>query len=135
MKQVPKLLLMLSMASLSACASEAENKRPSHAFDVPPVTEGDWYRPTPDTRWQWQLSGDVNTGYNVEVYDIDLFDNRQEVIAELKNSRKKVICYFSAGSSEDWRPDFNGFSESGMGKPMEGWEGERWLDVRSENVR
>ena len=49
-------------------------------------------------------------------------------------SGKHVICYFSAGSSENWRPDFSKFKPADMGKELEGWPGERWLDVRSANV-
>ena len=42
--------------------------------DVPPVTEGDWYRPAADVTWQWQLTGTPNTSYDVEIYDLDLFE-------------------------------------------------------------
>ena len=46
--------------------------------DAPPITEGDWYRPMVETTWQWQLQpnadGGINTTYDVEIYDIDLFD-------------------------------------------------------------
>ncbi|WP_296982880.1 endo alpha-1,4 polygalactosaminidase [Thalassolituus sp. UBA1505] len=53
--------------------------------------------------WYWQLSGDLNTGYSAEIYDIDLFDNSASVIADLQAGGHKVICYFSGGSYEDWR--------------------------------
>ena len=45
--------------------------------NVPPITDGAWYRPTAATTWQWQLGGTVNTGYDVEIYD-----NRRLVYAE-----------------------------------------------------
>lgn len=101
--------------------------------NYPPVT-GNWYKPTPSTSWQWQLVGPVNTAYNVELYDIDLF-NAANTIPQIKNQGKKVICYFSAGSSENWRPDFTAFTDSDMGNPLDGWNGERWLDITSANVR
>ena len=41
-----------------------------------------------------------------------------------------MICYFSAGSYEDWRPDAIRFPEQIIGNPLEGWEGEYWLDIR-----
>jgi hypothetical protein len=44
-----------------------------------------------------------------------------------------VVC--SVGSYEDWRSDAKEFKESDLGDPMEEWEGERWADVRSANVR
>jgi len=42
---------------------------------------------------------------------------------------KIVICYFSAGTYEDWRPDANQFPASVLGA-SDGWPGERWLDIR-----
>ncbi|PWN32697.1 family 114 glycoside hydrolase, partial [Meira miltonrushii] len=44
------------------------------------------------------------------------------------------ICYFSAGSYEDWRPDAKKFHKKDLGAPLEGWQGESWLNVRSANV-
>ena len=92
----------------------------------------EWYRPKVDTTWQWQLQGDINTSYNVEVYDIDLFDTNTSVIASLHQKGKKVICYFSAGSWEDWRDDKDDFPSSVIGNDMDGWEGEKWLDISNE---
>ncbi|MBI5753618.1 endo alpha-1,4 polygalactosaminidase [Candidatus Peregrinibacteria bacterium] len=99
------------------------------------ATQNDWYRPTINTTWQWQLTGKINTNYNADVYDIDLFDTPVQTISFLKLSEKKVLCYFSAGSSEKWRPDFNKFNTASMGKSLSGWAGEKWLDIRSKNVR
>lgn len=87
-----------------------------------------------NTTWNWQLKGTLNTGYNVNVYDVDLFETSAAQITSLKLSGKKVVCYFSAGSSEDWRDDFGNFLQTDMGKNLDGWAGERWLDVRSQNV-
>lgn len=97
--------------------------------------EASWYLPPIDATWQWQLKGDVNTGYPVEIYDIDLFDSSTSLIESLHSSHRKVICYFSAGSFEDWRPDAAEFSPGELGKTLEGWEDEKWLDIRSSNVR
>lgn len=102
--------------------------------DVPPVTEGDWYRPGVETTWQWQLTGTPNTRYDVELYDLDLFETEQEVIDRLHADGRRVLCYFSGGSSEDWRPDYDRFTRADKGYELDGWAGERWLDIRSENV-
>lgn len=67
--------------------------------------------------------------------DIDLFDTRASTVAALKQRGKKLICYLSAGSWENWRPDKNRFPAAVIGKPYDGWPGERWLDIRSEAVR
>ncbi|KKT02584.1 MAG: hypothetical protein UV80_C0002G0051 [Candidatus Peregrinibacteria bacterium GW2011_GWF2_43_17] len=88
-----------------------------------------WYQPTPKTSWQWQLSGDIDTAYDVDMYDIDLFDTPQSIIDELHSENKKVICYFSAGSFEEFRDDAEDFPEEILGEELEGWEDEKWLDV------
>ncbi|WP_148863819.1 endo alpha-1,4 polygalactosaminidase [Marinobacter fonticola] len=100
----------------------------------PPVT-GDWWQPQSGMSWQWQLQGTINTGYSVQVYDIDLFDTPVEMIESLQHSGQKVVCYFSAGSFEDWRPDADHFAAGDLGDPMGEWEGENWLDIRTQNVR
>lgn len=69
------------------------------------------------------------------MYDIDLFDVPASQIAALQAQGKKVVCYFSAGSSEDWRPDFKSIPAAAMGNPLDGWPGERWLDIRNATVR
>lgn len=85
--------------------------------------------------WQIQLQGAVNTSYAVRTYDIDLFDTPQTQIDALHGRGIRVICYFSAGSSEDFRSDYGKFTVSDQGNKLDGWPGERWLDVRSTNVR
>src|SRR5205085_397108 len=70
----------------------------------------------------------------VAMYDVDLFDVSASQIAGLKAQGRDVICYFSAGSYEDWRPDANQFPASALGR-SNGWPGERWLDIRNATVR
>jgi hypothetical protein len=102
--------------------------------DVPPVTQGDWYRPGTETTWQWQLQGTINASYDVGVYDIDLFDNDGAQIAALQAQGRHVICYFSAGSYEAFRSDADQFQPSDLGNLLEGYDDENWLDIRSANV-
>jgi rhodanese-related sulfurtransferase len=89
----------------------------------------DWYKPKPGISWQWQLDGSINTSYKVALYDVDLVDTSQNVINKLHSQRRKVICYFSAGSWEDWRPDARKFPKGVIGKKMEDWAGEKWLNI------
>jgi len=91
--------------------------------------------PVPKVTWQWQLQGDINTSYDVDMYDIDLFNTKQEIIDDLLSRDKQVICYFSAGSYEDYRADSDKFLEEDKGDELDGWDGEYWLDIRSANVR
>ncbi|MCL4366550.1 endo alpha-1,4 polygalactosaminidase [Patescibacteria group bacterium] len=100
---------------------------------TPSTNTGSIWKPALVTSWQWQLSTPVDTSLNVQMYDIDLFDNSSSVVQTLHNKGIKVICYISAGTYEDWRPDANQFPASILGK-SNGWPGEKWLDVRQWNV-
>jgi hypothetical protein len=62
--------------------------------------------------------------------DVDLFD-QASLIPNLKSQGHSVICYFSAGSWESWRPDASdpNWEYIKIGK-MGDWD-EIWLDVRN----
>lgn len=79
------------------------------------------------------VSGTASEGFST--IDIDLFDNDASTIADLKASNKQVICYFSAGSREDWRNDSSSFQSSDYGQDLQGWAGEKWVNIKSENVK
>ncbi len=88
-------------------------------------------RPLPQqARWQIQYTGEISTGLEVDVFNLDLFDTSPETLARLHERGVFVMCYFSAGSYEDWRPDASLFPAEVLGKDMEGWPGEKWLDIR-----
>ena len=97
--------------------------------------EPTWWQPTPGTSWQIQLNGSPDITVDAEVFDVDLFDTPQGKIDALHERDRRVICSFSAGSREKWRPDADRFPAKAVGKPLDGWPGERWLDVRSDAVR
>jgi hypothetical protein len=99
----------------------------AHGHHQAPVS---WWRPTPGTSWQWQLSGTIDTSIDVRMYDIDLFDTPQAVIDSLHNDGRIVICYFSAGSYEDWRQDKDKYPAEILGNNLDGWPGEKWVDIR-----
>jgi hypothetical protein len=89
---------------------------------------------TPQDSWFLQLRGALNVNRSAKVYDIDLFDNAASTFADLKLKGKTVICYFSAGSYEAWRPDADDIPVSARGRKMSGWD-ERWLDIKDLQVR
>jgi hypothetical protein len=103
----------------------------AHVVNCP---AGGWWRPSPGTSWQIQYTGTLNTALNVQVYNIDLFDTPESAIANLHAQGKRVICYFSGGSYEDWRPDAKMFPKTVLGKKLDDWPGERWLDIRQRRV-
>lgn len=98
-------------------------------LSTPPAVSQTW-RPAPKTSWQVQLTGAINTSVNAQVFEVDLFDAPEGKIKTLHGKGRKVICYFSAGSWEDWRPDASRYPKSVLGKPLENWAGERWVDIR-----
>ncbi|MCB1776000.1 MAG: endo alpha-1,4 polygalactosaminidase [Candidatus Competibacteraceae bacterium] len=101
---------------------------------ISPPLKGEWWQPRPGVRWQWQLTQSIDTSFDVEMYDIDLFDTPQATIDELHAANRVVICYFSAGSHEDWRPDANRFPSSVLGRTLDGWPGEKWLDISNIDI-
>ena len=64
-----------------------------------------------------------------QVVDFDGFDNSAKTVSALHAQGKHVVCYFSAGSWENWRPDKKNFPAEVIGRPLDGWAGERYLDI------
>ena len=83
-----------------------------------------------NTSWQIQYTGEMDYDLDVDIYNLDLFETDPIAIAQLKQRDIFVICYFSAGTHENWRPDANQFPADILGKPLDNWEGETWLDIR-----
>jgi endo-alpha-1,4-polygalactosaminidase (GH114 family) len=109
--------------------------RPSNLAEEPtapasPPAGGDWWKPAVNTTWQWQLDQPIDQSFDVDMYDIDLFDSDASAVAALHAQGRKVVCYISVGSWEDWRPDKDQFPASVIGKDYGGWPGEKWLDIR-----
>ncbi|CZT04310.1 uncharacterized protein RAG0_18103 [Rhynchosporium agropyri] len=70
------------------------------------------------------------------VFDIDLFDTDAATIAGLQKQGKIVVCYFSAGTYEPWRPDAGNFTNEDKGLSLAPeWPDEYWLRVNNMNVR
>jgi hypothetical protein len=90
-----------------------------------------WWQPPPRATWQWQLTGSsIDVSLDAQAYDVDLFDVDAAVVTTLHAQGRSAICYLSAGSREDWRPDADQFPASVIGKDYAGWPGEQWLDIR-----
>nr|WP_229897872.1 endo alpha-1,4 polygalactosaminidase [Streptomyces finlayi] len=98
-----------------------------------PGPTGPRWQPRPGTPWQWQLSGKLDLGVDVPVYDVDGHTTTAAQVAELHEQGRKVICYLSTGAWEEFRPDAARFPTGLLGKGN-GWKGERWLDIRRTDV-
>jgi hypothetical protein len=91
------------------------------------------WRPALLTSWQIQLTGNVDTAPDVQLFNLDLFDVDADVVATLHRKGARVVCNTSAGSLEDWRPDAASFPPEVLGN-THGSPGERWLDIRASDV-
>lgn len=90
------------------------------------------WKPTPGTTWEWQLDSVPETDFkDVAVYDIDYEDTSSADVKRLHDAGKKVICYVSVGSWENWRLDAQNFPKEILGNDYDGWAGEKWLDIRA----
>ncbi|KAF9527430.1 glycoside hydrolase superfamily [Crepidotus variabilis] len=147
------LFIALTLGAIFSAAKPAHNKPPcsktksethSSTSTSPPssstnslATDSFW-KPSVGQSWQIVLSGVVNTKVdlvpNVDIFDIDGQSHSQQDIAALHSKGKKVICYFSAGTVEEGRPDV-GSIEQYTGKVLPAWPKEKWVDVRVQAVR
>lgn len=139
------VITLILAALISAC-------QPAPPPSATPTTNGDayiiympviggndqptaqWWQPTPGLNWHIQLQGSLDTTLSVDVVFLDLFDTPTETIAAFTAYNVAVVCYFSAGTFEDWRPDADQFPPEVIGKALPEWEGEAWLDLRRADL-
>ncbi len=131
-----RLAPWLAALLLSACTPAQDPAPREPASDDDRAAEpGSIWAPSVGTTWQWQLSGALDLGLDVQAYDVDLYTTSDAEIAALREAGRAVICYFSAGSYEPYRPDAADFPADAIGEIMDGWPDERWIDTRSQGVR
>lgn len=100
-----------------------------------PITDGDWSRYTVNTTWNWQLKDELDMSYEADVYVVDMFAQLQEKSIEpLHALGRDVICYFSAGTYEPWRPDAEMFAAFEIGNPHVGYPNEFWVNITNPDV-
>ena len=104
------------------------------AFASPPAVVAARWNPSADTIWQIQFSGRIDLSINVDAFDLDMFDTTAKQVRQLHEKGKRAVCYINAGAWEDWRPDADQFPSAVLGEPLDGWPGERWLDIRRLDV-
>jgi hypothetical protein len=128
-KSIPILVLLLSVLACVRPASTAAPGGTSAPATLSSPQGGIW-QPQPGESFQLQFSGELDLSVDAAVYDIDLFDSAASEVDRLHAAGRRVVCYISVGSWEDWRPDAEDFPEEVIGRDYEGWPGERWLDIR-----
>ena len=124
-----RIAIFVALAALTASVLPSADAGIANAALPSPQPCVGCYVPAPVTSWQLQLQGRIKETVPATLFDVDLFDTPTATIARLHAAGRKVACYFSAGSFEDWRSDAARFPTAvkGLGN---GWPGEQWLDVR-----
>ena len=127
-----RILRRLSVVLSAAVIASSVGAPPAAAAPAPPAPvacAGCWH-PALNTSWNWVLSVVPTAPFRaVAMYDVDGFDNTAANVAALHAAGIKAVCYLSAGTFENWRPDAGQFPASILGR-NNGWPGEKWLDVR-----
>lgn len=125
--------LLIASAWLGGCSGGGGGETPAEnesEAETESGSGGSGAAFTPGRSWQIQLSGDIDLGVDAEVFDIDLVDVPEAIFSALKQRGVKIICYFSAGTFENWRTDAGKFPAEILGKPLDDFPDERWLDIR-----
>ncbi len=126
---VSSFVVALTLIGCFGPVSASETRQPVR-LAAPVACPGCWH-PALKVSWQWQLKNPPTAAalIDVKMYDVDGFDSSKSLIAAMHSKGIKAVCYVSAGSWENWRPDAGDFPASVLGK-SNGWPGEKWLDIR-----
>ncbi|QMT62088.1 endo alpha-1,4 polygalactosaminidase [Legionella sp. PC997] len=84
-------------------------------------------------KWNYVISETPKFSVLADIYDIDGFSSTSKTVNTIHTQGNKAVCYISAGSWENWRPDANQFPSSVKGR-SNGWPGEKWLDIRQTDI-
>lgn len=126
-------LAVIVMGSTPGAQVIGPTARPQPREKPGGMSAGIWH-PAPQTTWQWQLTGSpFEQWVDVQMWDVDLFDSDPAVLTTAHAQGRKAVCYISAGTWENWRPDAARFPASVKGA-ANGWPGELWLDIRKLDV-
>eukprot|EP00127_Corallochytrium_limacisporum_P000680 Clim_evm79s22 gene=Clim_evmTU79s22 len=88
----------------------------------------------PGAYWNYLLSTWRAFEPAMNVIDLDPTNVTPANIATVQSQGGFVICYFSAGTAEDWRDDYNDFPSSAIGNSLPSWPGEKYIDIRQQSV-
>ncbi|HEY4433395.1 MAG TPA: endo alpha-1,4 polygalactosaminidase, partial [Candidatus Cybelea sp.] len=132
MKWFPAAASIVALA-LAACGGGATPTPGSIPAPGAAGTASRWI-PTTGESYQIQYDGKLDLGVDAQIYDLDVFDTKPSVVAQLHSMNRRVMCYIDVGTWENWRPDAGKFPKSVLGRKDGHWKGERWLDVRQTAI-
>lgn len=98
------------------------------------ATAAERWQPEPGLLWQLQFTGQIDLSVRADIFDLDLFDTSAAMVRRIHRQGDRAICYINAGAWEEWRPDKGRYPDAVKGRALDGWPGERWLDVRRLDV-
>ncbi|CEA07714.1 hypothetical protein BN1051_01035 [Arthrobacter saudimassiliensis] len=126
------LAVLVGCAPEAGTGADADDPAAAEATRIPTAgaAASDRWLPQPGSSWQWQLSGTLDLTVDAEIFDVDYERTSAEEVEQLHRGGAHVICYLSAGSWEDYRPDAARFPDSVRGEVLDGWPDEQWLDIR-----
>lgn len=116
-----------------AIIAHASAGAPTTAYAAAGAVATAW--PMPAGSWQWQLTGPIDTTPVADTFVVDLTEATDDALSTLRSQSRKVICNFSAGTSEAWRADAASLPPEVRGNALPARSDETWLDIRSTIVR
>ena len=96
---------------------------------------GGGLQPGLGSTWQIQLTGTLDTSFDVDRYEADLFALDAATVHAVRDPGRALACYVSVGTAEPWRSDYDTLPKAAIGNAVDDYPQERWLDVRDDDVR
>eukprot|EP00127_Corallochytrium_limacisporum_P005275 Clim_evm6s202 gene=Clim_evmTU6s202 len=93
-----------------------------------------WWQPTPGGLWNYVLQGEDRYEPVLDVIDIDPALIETADFERIHGQGARIICYFSAGTKEDYRPDASDFPASDVGNNLPDYPNEQYVDIRSAAI-
>ncbi|KAI0455389.1 glycoside hydrolase superfamily [Xylaria acuta] len=129
--------LGLGIGLTRACPAQKSSTATATATATP-SSKAAVIQPTVGTTWDYPLGFSLttaNANKSTAFYPVDLENTSANTIGALKSAGHTIVCYFSAGSVEDYREDAGEFPASAVGNTLDGWPDEKWVDHRNAEVR
>lgn len=93
-----------------------------------------WVPSSHDT-YDIQLTAPFDVVRDVGALVLGAFEASSSTLQELKSRDVRTVCLINAGAWENWRPDSGSFDQRLVGGSVAAWRGERWLDIRAQQLR